>query len=151
MTIHYLLLPAIITSFCKRFLSPFLAPQLDSDFHFVKSNKQKKRKGSSCLRAQLLIKSHRGHSTTCFLRSLHEAPAMFHSTNQPSILFFYFLSPALFPFVQSKLYLDCIISLFFTFRLFMCLYIVLSVTFDRSPFLRWGIKATGKKSNISKY
>lgn len=55
-TIHYLLLPAIITSFCKLFLFPFRAPQLHSDFHLVRSNKKKE--SSLCLRPLLLIKSH---------------------------------------------------------------------------------------------
>lgn len=55
-TIHYLLLPAIITSFCELFLSPFLAPQLHSDFHFVK--RKKKKNHLSCVKPLLLIKSH---------------------------------------------------------------------------------------------
>lgn len=60
-TIHYLLLPAIITSFCKLFLFPFLAPKLHSDFHFVKSNKKA---SPSCLRLLLLIKLLLEHSTS---------------------------------------------------------------------------------------
>lgn len=43
-TIHYPLLPAIITGFS---FFPFLAPQLHSDFHLVKSNKKG---GPSCVK-----------------------------------------------------------------------------------------------------